>query len=98
MYRYQFHIQVRMGQWREFQALAEQLNAAMTAKGLVPLELWQASFGRFNDTLMVAEYESLEAYEREYFALHRDPACMDLWRAIGEHADGTPWTDMWFTP
>lgn len=98
MYRYQFHLQMQMGHWRDFKALVDELNAALQAKGLVPFQLWQTPFGRLNDTLMVAEYGSLEAYEREYFALHTDTACRDLWRQIGQHMDGAPWTDLWCTP
>jgi hypothetical protein len=96
MYRYQFHLLVRMGHWRDFQVLVDQLNAALQVKGLVPFQLWEAAFGRLNDALMVAEYGSLEAYEREHFAFHTDAACMDLWREIGQHTDGTPWTDLWW--
>jgi hypothetical protein len=33
---------------------------------------------------MVADYESLEAYEREHFALHADAECMELWREMGQ--------------
>ena len=96
MYRYQTHAQVQLTHWRDFQALLEQLNAALVAKGLVPFQLWEIAFGRFNEALMVAEYETLEAYEREHFALHRDPACLNLWREIGKHMDGIPWTDLWW--
>ena len=98
MYRYQFHLQVRMGHWRDFQALVDELNAALQAKGLVPFQLWEAAFGRLNDALMVAEYGSLDAYEREHLAFHADAVCMDLWRAIGQHTDTTQWTDLWWRP
>jgi hypothetical protein len=87
-----------MGHWRDFQVLVDELNAALQVKGLVPFRLWEAAFGRLNNALMVAEYGSLEAYEREHFALHTDAACMDLWREIGQHTDGTPWTDLWWRP
>ena len=98
MYRYQFHAQVQMAHWRDFQALLEELNVALRAKGLVPYQLWEAAFGRLNDALMVAEYESLEAYEREHDALHADAACMRLWREMGKHTDSTMWTDLWWRP
>lgn len=98
MYRYQFHIQVQVGHWRDFKPLLDELNEAMRAKGLVPFRIWEAAFGRFNDYLMTAEYETLEAYEREHFVLHRDAAMMDLWRQMNTHVDGIPWTDLWWTP
>ncbi len=98
MYRYQFHVQVRMGHWREFRALLDELNAALAAKGLVPLQPWEAAFGRFNEFLMTAEYESLDAYAREHLAMHTDDACMDLWRKMYDHLEGIPWTDLWSSP
>lgn len=98
VYRYQFHMQVRMGVWRDFRALLDELNAVLRAKGLVPFQPWEAAFGRFNEIMLIAEYETLEAYEREHFALHRDAACMDLWRKMTAHTDGVPWTDLWWRP
>ncbi len=98
MYRYQFHIQVRSGHFAEFHKLHQELNAALRAKGLVPFQLWEAAIGRFNEFLMTAEYETLEVYEREPFAMHTDPACMGLWRDMDAHLDGIPWTDLWSRP
>ena len=98
MYRYQFHIQVQMGHFAEFHALQQQLNAALEAKGLVQFQLWEAAVGRFNEFLMVAEYETLGGYEREHFAMHTDPRCMNLWREMRDHLDETPWTDLWSRP
>ena len=98
MYRYQIHAQVQMAHSRDFQVLLDQLNAALRAKSLVPFQLWEAAFGRFNEALMVAEYESLKAYEREHLALHADAACMNLRREMGTHMDGIPWTHLWWRP
>jgi hypothetical protein len=64
VYRYQFHIQVRMGHFAGLHTLLEELNATLQAKGLVPFQLWEAALGRFNEFLMVAEYEAAEVYER----------------------------------
>ncbi len=98
MYRYQFHVQVRMGHFADVRTLLEELNAMLQAKGLVPFQLWEAAVGRFNEFLMVAEYENLEAYEREHFAMHTDAACMNLWRDMDAHFDGIPWTDLCSRP
>lgn len=98
MYRYQTHIQVQLAHWRDFQALLDQLNAGLRAKGLAQFQYWEAAFGRFNEYLLVAEYETLEAYEHEHRAMHTDAACMNLWRQMGTHVDGIPWTDMWWRP
>ena len=98
MYRYQFHVQVQVGHFAEFQTLLGELNSALRAKGLIPLELWEAALGRFNEFLMVAEYQNLEIYEREHFAMHTDQACMDIWRRMDAHFDGIPWTDLWSRP
>ena len=80
MYRYETHAQVQLAHWRDFQALLDELNAVLRTKGLVPFQYWEAAFGRFNEFLMVAEYETLGAYEHEHFAMHADAACMNLWR------------------
>ena len=39
MYRYQFHLQLQMGHWRDFRSLVVTLNAALHDKGLVPYQL-----------------------------------------------------------
>ena len=98
MYRYQFHVQVQMGAWRDFRALLDELNATLRAKEVTPFQPWEAAFGRFNEIMLTAEYETLDSYEREHFALHTDPTCMDLWRKMTALADGVPWTDLWWTP
>jgi hypothetical protein len=87
-----------MAHFRDFKALLDELNTAVRAKGLAPFQLWEATFGRFNDFLMVAEYETLEAYEREQHVLHADAAYMNLWREMGTHMTGVPWTDLWWRP
>jgi NIPSNAP protein len=89
---------VQNGHWREFHALLEELNATLRAKGLLPLQVWESSFGTWNGALLVVDYESLAAYEREHDAMHADPACMSLWRDMAPHFDGIPWTDLWWTP
>ena len=98
MYRYQFHVQVQMGHFGAFHALLGDLNASLQAKGLVPFQLWEAAVGRLNEFLLVAEYENLEVYEREHFAMHTDATCMNLWREMDGHFDGIPWTDLWSRP
>jgi hypothetical protein len=98
VYRYQTHAQVKLAHWHDFQALLDQLNLALRAKGLVPFQPWEIAFGRFNEFLLVADYETLEAYEREHSAMHADEACMNLWREMGTHMDGIPWTDLWARP
>jgi len=98
VYRYQFHHQVQMGHFRDFRSLVGKLNAALQDKGLVPFEIWEVAFGRPNDALMVAEYDSLAAYEREHDAMHADATCMNLWREIAAHTDGATWTDLWWRP
>jgi hypothetical protein len=98
VYRYQTHVQVQPGHWREFHALLKELNGTLQTMGLVPFEVWEASFGAFNAALLVADYDSLAAYERAHDAMHADPACMQLRRQMTPHFDGIPWTDLWWTP
>lgn len=98
MYRFQVHIQVKLGHFAAFHALVEELNSALRANGLVPFQLWAAAVGRFNEFVMVVDYGSLGAYEREQTAMHADAVCMGPWRDMDAHFDGTPWTDLWSRP
>jgi hypothetical protein len=75
---------------REFRTLLDELNAALRAKGLVPFQLWEAAFGRFNEALMVAEYDTLDAYEREHNSLHADPVCMTCGERLGRTWTASP--------
>lgn len=98
MYRYQVRAQIRYGHWREFQTLVEEIDRTLAAKGLTTFQLWEASFGRLDDAILVADYPSLAAYEREYQAAHSDPTYMDLWRKLADSLDGTPSNELWWTP
>lgn len=98
MYRFQFHVQVRMGHWRDFQSLVDGLNEALEGMGLVPFQVWEAAFGRLDAALLVADYDSLATYEREHDLMHADATCMEVWRAMAAHTDVAPWTDLWWRP
>jgi hypothetical protein len=98
VYRYQTHVQVKLAQWREFHARLKQLNALMEAKGLVPFQAWESKFDKFDAFLLIADYESLAAFERENDAMHADPACMAMWREMLAFVDEPPRTEMWWRP
>ena len=98
MYRYQTHVQVKLAQWREFHSRLKQLNELLEAMGLVQFQLWESKFGRFDAALLIADYESLAAFERENDSMHADPGCMAMWREMLGFVDEPPWTDVWWTP
>ncbi len=98
MYRYQIHVQVKLAHWREFDSRLKQLNGLMEAKGLVQYQLWESKFDKFDAALLIADYESLAAFERDNDSMHSDPACMAMWREMLGFVDEPPWTDVWWTP
>lgn len=95
MFRHQLHAQVRIGKWRDFYALYEKLDQLQRAKNLVPAQLWSASFGPLNSAVLVTDYETVEAYDRETKAFMNDPDLMNLWREMGKQVDGIPWDELW---
>lgn len=95
MFRHQFHVQVRIGQWRDFYSLYEKLDQLVRAKDLVPAQLWNVTLGQINGGVLVTEYETIEAYDRNTKAFTSDPELMNVWREMGKHVDGIPWDELW---
>jgi len=95
MFRHQLHAQVRIGHWRDFYSLYEKLDQLARAKNLVPTQLWAVSFGQLNSAVLVTDYETIEAYDRDTKAFTNDSDLMNLWREMGKHTDGIPWDELW---
>ena len=95
MFRYQLHVQVRAGQWREYYSGYEKLEQLSRAKNLVPSQLWGVSFGPINQAVIVADYETMEAFDRDGKAFESDPDIMKVWRGMAEHQEGIPWGELW---
>src|ERR1700694_5317192 len=88
MFRRQLHAQVRVGQWRDFYGKFEKLDKLARAKNLVPTQLWTVTFGPLNGAILITDYETLEAFDRDTKAFTNDPDLMNLWRDMGKHVDG----------
>jgi hypothetical protein len=95
MVRHQTHVQVRVGQWRDFFSLYEKLEQLVVAKNLVPIQLWAVTLGKINSGVLVTDYETIEAYGRNSKAFTNDPDVMNVWRQMGKHVDGIPWDELW---
>ncbi len=95
MVRHQLHAQVRIGEWRDFYTLYEKLDMLVRAKKLVPTQLWAVTLGALNNGVLVTDYETIEAYDRNLKAFRNDPELMNVWRQMGKHVDGIPWDELW---
>lgn len=67
----------------------------MRAKNLVPSQLWAVTLGPLNDAVLVTDYESIEAYDRNLEASTKDADLMSVWREMGKHVEGIPWDELW---
>ena len=95
MFRHQLHVQVRVGQWRDHYSLYEKLDQLVRAKNLVPAQLWGVTLGKLNSAVLVTDYETIEAFDRNVKAFTNDPDLMSVWREMGKHVDGIPWDELW---
>jgi hypothetical protein len=95
MFRHQTHIQVGVGQWRDFFSLYEKLEQLVVAKNLVPTQLWAVTLGKINSAVLVTDYETIGAYDQNTKAFTSDPDVMKVWREMGKHIDGIPWDELW---
>ncbi len=95
MFRHQTHLQVGVGQWRDFFSLYEKLEQLVVSKNLVPVQLWAVTLGKINSGVLVTDYRTIEAYNQNYKAFTNDPDVMTVWREMGKHLDGIPWDELW---
>jgi hypothetical protein len=95
MFRLQFHYQVRVGEFREFYALFQQLDAVIHKKGFRPITLWGVTVGTVNHTVTFTDYDSISAFWEDTSAFQSDADCMKLWREMGKHIDGYPRSELW---
>ena len=95
MVRQEIHNQVRIGEFREFYKLFQQLNEAVRNKKLTPSQLWTSYTGTVNRAVIVTDYETIEALDREGTQFQTDPDCMTLWRDMGKHLAEIPSSEIW---
>lgn len=95
MLRHQLHLQVGVGQWRDFFSLYEKLEQLVVSKNLVPVQLWAVTLGKINSGVLVTDYGTIEAYDQNSKAFTNDPDVMNVWREMGKHLDGIAWDELW---
>lgn len=85
MFRYRFYVQVRYGHFREYLALAEQLNELGRSRGWKEATFWAPTVGGFNELIAETDYPDLATFERQNRELHSDAEAMELFRSQNEH-------------
>ena len=84
MYRHHYRCEVRYGQFRQFVDLSRQISALEGARGWAVSTIWTPVVGVANEVIVIAEYPSLDSFERERAARRGDPEYMKLSRATEE--------------
>lgn len=84
MYRHHYRCEVRYGQFRHFVELSQQISAMEGARGWAVSTIWTPVVGVANEVIVIAEYPSLDAFQRERAARRADPEYMKLSRATEE--------------
>ncbi|HWC10518.1 MAG TPA: NIPSNAP family protein [Acidimicrobiales bacterium] len=78
MYRHHYRCEVRYGQLRQFVDLSRQISALESARGWAVSTIWTPVVGTPSEVIVIAEYPSLDAFERERAARRADAEYMKL--------------------
>ena len=90
MYRHHYRCEVRYGHFRQFVDLSRQISVLEGARGWAVSTVWTPVVGVANEVIVIAEYPSLDAFERERATRRADPEYMKLSRDTeGLMAPGT---------
>jgi hypothetical protein len=84
MYRHHYRCEVHYGQFRQFVDLSRQISALEAARGWAVSTIWTPVVGTANEVIVIAEYPSLEAFERERAARREDAEYLRLSRDTEE--------------
>jgi hypothetical protein len=80
MYRHHYRCEVRYGQLRQFIDLSREISALERSRGWAVSSIWTPVVGIANEVIVIAEYPTLDAFERERAARRADPEYMKLSR------------------
>ena len=90
MYQHQYRCQVLYGHFRQFLEISQEISALEAARGWAVSTLWATTVGAGNEAVIIAQYPSLDAFERERRQRYADAAFMKLARRAAElMAQGT---------
>ena len=84
MYRHHYRCEVHYGQFRQFVYLSRQISALEGDRGWAVSTIWTPVVGVANEVIVIAEYQSLDAFEHERADRRADPEYMKLSRATEE--------------
>ena len=84
MYRHHYRCEVRYGQFRQFVDLSRQISALEAARGWAVSTIWTPVVGIANEVIVIAEYATLDAFEREREARRADADYLKLSRQTEE--------------
>jgi hypothetical protein len=84
MYRHHYRCEVRYGHLRQFVDVSRQISALESARGWAVSTIWSPVVGVANEVIVIAEYQSLDAFERERAARRADAEYMKLSRDTEE--------------
>lgn len=84
MYRHHYRCEVRYGQIRQFVELSRQISTLEAARGWAVSTIWTPVVGVLNEVIVIAEYQTLDAFERERAARRADAEYMKLSRQSEE--------------
>jgi hypothetical protein len=98
MHRHHVHVNVKLGEFREFYDLIGRLNELLATKGMTPLQLWAPSTGaEVNHVILISDHDSLAAWDSESRQFQTDAEVMKVWRDAGRYVDGRPRDELWET-
>ena len=84
MYRHHYRCEVRYGQFRQFVDLSSHISALEAARGWAVSTIWTPVVGMANEVIVIAEYPSLDVFERERAARRADTEYLKLSRQTEE--------------
>ncbi len=84
MYRHHYRCEVHYGQFRQFVNLSREISALERARGWAVSTIWTPTVGVANEVIVIAEYPSLAAFERERAARRADSDYLKLSRQTEE--------------
>lgn len=84
MYRHHYRCEVHYGQCRQFVDLSRQISALEADRGWAVSTIWTPVVGIANEVIVIAEYPSLDAFERERAARREDAEYLRLSRNTEE--------------
>ena len=85
MFRHRLHVHIRYGHFKDYLALAEELNELGRSRGWAESTFWTPTVGAANELVVETDYPDLATFQRVNEAFSSDPEAMKLVRSGIEH-------------